>query len=114
MSASHHPLNYEGEMHMARIRTSTDGCTYDPTGMPERSCIALALTAYMQATEATKILQKELKEADTDNSGLIDFQEFQNYYLKLARYQQNEARLQRLRGNRKTIPSGELFRAVAS
>ena len=69
----------------------------------------MPLTAYMQATEATKILQKELKEADTDNNGLIEFQEFQNYYLKLARYQQNEARLQRLRGNRKTVPSGEII-----
>ena len=69
----------------------------------------MPLTAYMQATEATKILQKELKEADTDNNGLIEFQEFQNYYLKLARYQQNEARLQRLRGNRKTVPSGRLI-----
>ena len=52
------------------------------------------------------MLQKELKEADTDHNGLIDFQEFQHYFQRMALYQQNEARKQRLR--RKGAPSGQL------
>ena len=60
----------------------------------------------MQATEATRILRKEMKNADTDNDGMIDFQEFQGYFQTLARYQQNEARQQRLQGARKTVPAG--------
>lgn len=58
----------------------------------------------LQAAEASKVLQKELREADTDHDGLIDFQEFQHYFQRMALYQQNEARKQRLK--RKTAPSG--------
>ncbi len=62
----------------------------------------------MQATDATRVLQRELKEADTDKNGLIDLQEFQSYFQRMAIYQQNEARTQRLKSSRKNMPSGEL------
>lgn len=60
-----------------------------------------------QASEITSFLQKEVKEADADHNGLIDLHEFQSYFQKLARMQQNEARLHKLRSIRKNIPSGE-------
>lgn len=60
----------------------------------------------------TSFLQKEIKEADVDHNGLVDFQEFQNYFQKLARMQQNEARLQKLRANRKNIPAGLFIKSL--
>ena len=62
---------------------------------------------FVQATDATKVLQRVLKEADTDRNGLIDLQEFQSYFQKMAVYQQSEAQTQRLRSSRKNMPSGE-------
>ena len=57
-----------------------------------------------QAAEATRVLQKEVKEADTDHNGLIDFREFQHYFQRMALYQQNESRKQKIK--RKLVPAG--------
>ena len=71
-----------------------------------KSKVDVRKAATLQAAEVTSFLQKEIKEADVDHNGMVDFQEFQSYFQKLARMQQNEARFQKLRANRKNIPTG--------
>lgn len=61
--------------------------------------------------EVSRFLRKEVKEADTDNNGLIDLQEFQSYFQKLARMQQSEARSQRLQTARHSLPTGILHQS---
>lgn len=68
----------------------------------------------VQAADASRMLQKEIAEADTDKNGLIDFQEFQTYFQRMALYQQQEARNQRVKSARKSAPTGAVSNVLTT
>ena len=51
---------------------------------------------HLQDKKAARALRTEMKEADTNQDGMISFIEFLGYFQKMARYRADLARTQRL------------------
>ena len=66
---------------------------------------------FLQDKRAAKALRSEMKAADTNQDGMISFIEFLGYFQKMARYQADLARTQRLEsyGRPRELPPSELF-----
>lgn len=64
-----------------------------------------------QAKEAGRVLAAEMKSADLDSDGRIDFREFIMYFERLARWRAQQARAGRLnaRQNSAVPPGGHFF-----
>ena len=56
----------------------------------------IASLNFSQDKQAAKALRTEMKAADTNQDGMISFIEFLGYFQKMARYQADLARTQRL------------------
>ncbi len=70
-------------------------------GMP--NCIAV-----VQAKEAGRVLAAEMKSADLDSDGRIDFREFIMYFERLARWRAQQARAGRLNARQNSaVPPGK-------
>ena len=54
------------------------------------------LIPFLQDKKAAKALRTEMKDADTNQDGMISFIEFLGYFQKMARYRADLARTQRL------------------
>ena len=62
-----------------------------------------------QAKEAGRVLAAEMKSADLDSDGRIDFREFIMYFERLARWRAQQARAGRLNARQNSaVPPGRL------
>lgn len=80
---------------------------------PANLC-ALCSPLFLQDKRAAKALRTEMKAADTNQDGMISFIEFLGYFQKMARYQADLARTQRLEsyGRPRELPHCEFCPAL--
>ena len=74
----------------------------------------LGCSCFVQDKRAAKALRTEMKAADTNQDGMISFIEFLGYFQKMARYQADLARTQRLEsyGRPRELPHCEFCPAL--
>ena len=101
-------------IHIGPSQVSSELIEPTATKRPIRSqlkkCTCISWIHAVQAKEAGRVLAAEMKSADLDSDGRIDFREFIMYFERLARWRAQQARAGRLNARQNSaVPPGELF-----